>query len=82
MFKGIPEKFGRLTDGQQIQVISVTWVSILEIVLFTWLVSGSSIFKVLFIVMMVITGLCNYLGAYVIFSEEKDEQENVENLEE
>ena len=82
MFKGIREKFGRLTDGQQTAVIGVTWFSILEIVLFTWIVSGSSIFRALFIGMMIVTGLCSYFGAYVIFSEEKDEQENVENLEE
>ena len=82
MFKGIREKFGRLTDGQKTAVIGSAWVSILEIVLFTWIVSGNSIFRALFIGMMIVTGLCSYLGAYVIFSEEKDEQENVENLEE
>ena len=82
MFKGIREKFGRLTDSQQAAVISLIWVSILEIVLFTWLASGSSILKVLFIVMMVIVGLANGLVSWLAFLEGKDEQENVENLEE
>ena len=82
MFKGIREKFGRLTESQKAWAISVTWVSILEIVLFTWLVSGSSILKVLFIVMMVIVGLANGLVGWLVFLEGKDEQENVENLEE
>ena len=82
MFKGVREKFSRLTDGQQTAVMGSTWVSILEIVLFTWIVSGNSIFRALFIGMMIVTGLCSYLGAYVMFLEGKDEQENVENLEE
>ena len=82
MFKGLREKFGRLTDGQQIAVIGFSWVSILEIVLFTWIVSGSSILKVLFIVMMVIVGLASGLACWLAFSDGKDEQENVENLEE
>ena len=82
MFKGIRGKFGRLTDSQQAAVISLIWVSILEIVLFTWLASGSSILKVLFIVMMVIVGLANGLVSWLAFLEGKDEQENVENLEE
>ena len=30
MFKGIREKFGRLTDSQQAAVVSLIWVSILE----------------------------------------------------
>ena len=81
MFKGIREKFGRLTDGQQAAVVSLIWVSILLIVLFTWLVSGSSILKVLFIVMMVIVGLANGLVSWLAFLEGKDEQENVEDLE-
>ena len=82
MFKGIREKFGRLTDGQQAAVISLIWVSILEIVLFTWLVSGSSILKVVFIIMMVIVGLANGLMSWLAFLDGKDEQKNVENLEE
>ena len=82
MFKGLREKLGRLTDEQQTAVISLTWVSILEIVLFTWIVSGSSILKVLFIVMMVIVGLANGLLCWLAFSDGRDEQENVENLEE
>ena len=32
--------------------------------------------------MMIVTGFCSYLGAYAMFLEGKDEQENVENLEE
>ena len=82
MFKGIREKFGRLTDSQKTGVISLTWVSILEIVLFTWMVSGSSILKVLFIVMMVIVGLANGLVCWLALLDGKDEQKNVENLEE
>ena len=82
MFKGIREKFGRLTDNQKTGVISLTWVSILEIVLFTWIASGSSILKVLFIVMMVIVGLANGLVCWLAFLDGKDEQRNVENLEE
>ena len=82
MFKGLREKFGRLTDGQKTGVISLTWVSILEIVLFTWIASGSSILKVLFIVMMVIVGLANGLVCWLAFLDGKDEQKNVENLEE
>ena len=82
MFKGIREKFGRLTDSQQAAVVSLIWVSILEIVFFTWLVSGSSILKVLFIVMMVIVGLTNGLVSWLAFLEGRDEQKNVENLEE
>ena len=82
MFKGIREKFGRLTDSQQAAVVSLIWVSILGIVFFTWLVSGSSILKVLFIVMMVIVGLANGLVSWLAFLEGGDEQKNVENLEE
>ena len=82
MFKGIREKFGRLTDSQQAAVVSLIWVSILGIVFFTWLVSGSSILKVLFIVMMVIVGLANGLVSWLTFLEGMDEQKNVENLEE
>ena len=82
MFKGIREKFGRLTDSQQAAVVSLIWVSILGIVFFTWLVSGSSILKVLFIVMMVIVGLTNGLVSWLAFLEGRDEQKNVENLEE
>ena len=82
MFKGIREKFGRLTDSQQAAVVSLIWVSILGIVFFTWLVSGSSILKVLFIVMMVIVGLANGLVSWLAFLEGRDEQKNVENLEE
>ena len=82
MFKGIREKFGRLTDSQQAAVVSLIWVSILGIVFFTWLVSGSSILKVLFIVMMVIVGLANGLVGWLAFLEGRDEQKNVENLEE
>jgi hypothetical protein len=82
MFKGLREKFGRLTDSQKTGVISLTWVSILEIVLFTWIASGSSILKVLFIVMMVIVGLANGLVCWLAFLDGKDEQKNVENLEE
>ena len=82
MFKGIREKFGRLTDSQQAAVVSLIWVSILGIVFFTWLVSGSSILKVLFIVMMVIVGLVNGLVSWPAFLEGRDEQKNVENLEE
>ena len=82
MFKRIRGKFGRLTDSQQAAVISLIWVSILGIVFFTWLVSGSSILKVLFIVMMVIVGLANGLVSWLAFLEGRDEQKNVENLEE
>ena len=82
MFKGFREKFGRLTDSQQAAVVSLIWVSILGIVFFTWLVSGSSILKVLFIVMMVIVGLANGLVSWLAFLEGMDEQKNVENLEE
>ena len=82
MFNGIREKFGRLTDSQQAAVVSLIWVSILGIVFFTWLVSGSSILKVLFIVMMVIVGLANGLVSWLAFLEGRDEQKNVENLEE
>lgn len=82
MFKGLRGKFGRLTDSQKTGVISLTWVSILEIVLFTWIASGSSILKVLFIVMMVIVGLANGLVCWLAFLDGKDEQKNAENLEE
>jgi hypothetical protein len=82
MFKGLREKFGRLTDSQKTGVISLTWVSILEIVLFTWIASGSSILKVLFIVMMVIVGLANGLVCWLAFLDGKDEQRNEKNLEE
>lgn len=82
MVKGLREKYGRLTDGQQTAVISSTWVGALEFVFFTWIISGSSIFRVLSIVMMIVTGIANILASAIMFSEENDEQKNVENLEE
>lgn len=63
-------------------VISSIWVGILEIVFFTWVISGSSIFRVLSIIMMVFTGIANVLSSVVVFSEESDKQKNEENLEE
>ena len=82
MFKGLRGKYGRLTDGQQTAVLSSIWVGILEIVFFSWVISGSSIFRVLSIIMMVVTGIANVLSSVVVFSEEGDKQKNEENLEE
>ena len=82
MFKGLRGKYGRLTDGQQTAVISLIWLGALEFVFFTWVISGGSIFRVLSIIMMIVTGIANVLASVILFLEERDEQKNVENLEE